>query len=583
MINSEAARIFSEIADMLELSDENPFRVRAYRRAAMVVEGHPSDISKMSKEELKKIPGIGEDLASKLMEIVQTGTCKAYETAREKIPEGLSLLLTVPGLGPKTARAIYEKFRIKDIAELEKLAAEHRLKGAIPKIKEKTEQNILRGIGLAKMGTDRKPIGKVLPVALELINALRARAPVKQLEIAGSLRRWKETIGDIDILATSKDPGKVMDVFTGLSKIRQVIAKGDTKSTVILTEGVQADLRVVEEGAFGAALCYFTGSKEHNIRLREMGVKKGLKINEYGIFDKKGKRIGGEKEVDVYQALGLPLVPPELREDSGEIEAALKGELPNLVRIEDIKGDLHVHTKQSDGNYSIDDIVQAAMKRGWSYVAITDHSKGLGIARGLDEERLLDEIRQIDAINRKLDKTKTAFRVLKGVEVDIRSERALDFPDDILSKLDVVNASVHSGFRQTKEKITGRIIAAMENPFVTTLSHPTGRLLGERDAYQVDMEAVLRTALETGTALEINSFPSRLDLNDTTARRAGDMGIPIVINTDAHILDHFSYMSYGVAIARRAWLEPKNIANTLNVKELLELLHKKRLIPLKKS
>ncbi|MDA8085786.1 MAG: DNA polymerase/3'-5' exonuclease PolX [Nitrospiraceae bacterium] len=581
MINSEAARIFSEIADMLELSDENPFRVRAYRRAAMVVEGHPSDISKMSKEELKKIPGIGEDLASKLMEIVQTGTCKAYETAREKIPEGLSLLLTVPGLGPKTARAIYEKFRIKDIAELAKLAAEHRLKGAIPKIKEKTEQNILRGIGLARMGTERKPIGKILPVALELINALRARAPVKQLEIAGSLRRWKETIGDIDILATSKDPGKVMDVFTGLSKIRQVIAKGDTKSTVILTEGVQADLRVVEEGAFGAALCYFTGSKEHNIRLREMGVKKGLKINEYGIFDKKGKRIGGEKEVDVYQALGLPLVPPELREDSGEIEAALKGELPNLVRIEDIKGDLHVHTKQSDGNYSIDEIVQAAMKRGWSYVAITDHSKGLGIARGLDEERLLDEIRQIDAINRKLDKT--AFRVLKGVEVDIRSDRALDFPDDILSKLDVVNASVHSGFRQTKEKITGRIIAAMENPFVTTLSHPTGRLLGERDSYQVDMEAVLRTALETGTALEINSFPSRLDLNDTTARRAGDMGIPIVINTDAHILDHFSYMSYGVAIARRAWLEPKNIANTLNVKELLELLHKKRLIPLKKS
>ncbi len=581
MINSEAARIFSEIAGMLELADENPFRVRAYRRAAMVVEGHPNDISKMSKEELKEIPGIGDDLASKLIEIVQTGTCQAYEEAKKKIPQGLSLLLTVPGLGPKTARAIYEKFRIKDIAELERLAREHRLKGAVPKIKEKTEQNILRGIGLARMGTGRKPIGRVLPVAADLINTLRATAPVKQLEIAGSLRRWKETIGDIDILATSKDPRKVMDVFTGLPRVKQVIAKGDTKSTVILPDGIQADLRVVEEGSFGAALCYFTGSKEHNIRLREMGMKKGLKINEYGIFDKKGEKTGGEKEQDVYDALGLPFIPPEIREDSGEIEAALKGILPKLVRLEDIKGDLHAHTKLSDGNYSIEEIAQAAMKKGWSYVAITDHSKGLGIARGLDEERLLEEIKQIDAINSKLNKL--SFRVLKGVEVNIRTDNTLDLPDEILSRLDIVNASIHSGFRQSKETITGRITAAMKDPFVTTLSHPTGRLLGEREAYQVDMEEVLSTALETGTAIEINSFPARLDLNDTAARRAGDMGIPIAINTDAHILEHFNYMAYGVAIARRAWLEPKNIANTLNVKELIELLHKKRLISLKKS
>ncbi len=583
MINSEAARIFSGLADMLELSGENPFRIRAYRRAAMVVEGYPNDISRMSKEELKKIPGIGEDLASKLIEIVQTGTCRAYEAAKEKVPEGLSLLLTIPGLGPKTARAIYDKFRIKDIGELEKLAMEHRLKGAVPKIKEKTEQNILRGISLARMGAGRKPIGQVLPVAQALVNALRARAPVRQIEIAGSLRRWKETIGDIDILATSRDPAKVMDVFTGLSMVKQVVAKGETKSTVILSEGVQADLRVVEDDAFGAALCYFTGSKEHNIRLREMGVKKGLKINEYGIFDGKGKKIGGAKEQDVYQALGLPVVPPELREDSGEIEAAIKDTLPELVRVEDIKGDLHVHSRLSDGNYTIEEIVQEAVKRGWHYIAITDHSKGLGIARGLSQERMLEEIKQIDAINRRLKKDKSPFTVLKGVEVDIRSDGALDFPDEILSRLDIVNASIHSGFRQTKDKITGRITAAMKNPFVTTLSHPTGRLLGVREAYQVDMEEVLKTAIETGTALEINSFPARLDLNDTTARRARDMGIPIVINTDAHILDHFDYMSYGVAIARRAWLEPKHVANTLSVKDMLEVLHKKRLISLKTS
>ena len=581
MINSQAARIFSEIADMLELSDErNPFRVRAYRRAAMVVEGHPGDISKMTKEELKRIPGIGEDLALKLIEIVQTGTCKAYDDARKKVPEGLSLLLTIPGLGPKTARAIYEKFKIKNIAQLEELAKQHRLKGAIPKIKEKTEQNILRGIGLTRMGTEKKPIGRVMPVAKELIGALRAMAPVRQIEIAGSLRRWKEMIGDIDILATSKHPDKVMDVFTGLSKVRQVIAKGETKSTVILEEGIQADLRVVEEGAFGAALCYFTGSKEHNIRLREMGVKKGLKINEYGIFDRKGKKVGGEKEEDVYRALGLPVVPPELREDSGELEAALKGRLPELVRLEDIKGDLHVHTKLSDGNYTIEEMVKAAMEQGWSYIAITDHSKGLGIARGLDEERLLEEIKQIDSINKKI---KNGFRVLKGIEVNIKSDNTLDFTDEILSKLDIVNASVHSGFRQTREAITRRITSAMKNPFVTTISHPTGRLLGEREAYQVDMEEVLRAARETETALEINAFPSRLDLNDATARRAGDMGIPIVINTDAHILSHFGYMSYGVATARRAWLEPKNIANTKKLKELLEVLHKKRLNILKVS
>ncbi len=574
MKNSEAARIFSEMANILDLAGENPFRIRAYRRAAMVIEGLPRDIAGMSKDELKKIPGIGEDLASKLLEIVETGTCKAYEAARRKSPAGLSLLLSIPGLGPKTARAIYEKFPIGSIDELERLAAGHRLKAAVPKIKDKTEQNILRGIELVRKGAGRRPLGKALPVAQDIISHLREKAPVKQLQIAGSLRRWKETIGDLDILATSDDPERVMDIFIHLPQVKQVLARGDTKSTVILAEGMQADLRVVEEGSFGAALCYFTGSKEHNIRLREMGVKRGFKINEYGIFDKKGKKIGGGKEEDVYRVLGLPLIPPELREDSGEIAAALSDKLPKLIELDDIRGDLHVHTKLSDGHNTALELAEAAIARGWAYIAVTDHSKGLGIARGLSVERVLEEIAEIDALNRKLK----GFRILKGVEVDIRSDNTLDLPDEVLSKLDIVNASVHSGFRQTSEKITGRITAAMRNPFVTTISHPTGRLLGERDAYQVDMEEVLRVAADTGTAIEINAFPARLDLNDITARRARDMGIPLVISTDTHILEHFDYMSYGVAIARRAWLEPKDVVNTFELNKMLEVLHKKRLI-----
>ncbi|MDA8087113.1 MAG: DNA polymerase/3'-5' exonuclease PolX [Nitrospiraceae bacterium] len=574
MKNSEAARIFSEMANMLDLAEENPFRIRAYRRAAMVIEGLPRDIAGMSKEELKKIPGIGEDLASKLLEIVETGTCRAYEAARRRSPAGLSLLLTIPGLGPKTARAIYEKFPIGSIDELERLAAAHRLKAEIPKIKDKTEQNILRGIELVRKSAGRMPLGRALPVARDMISMLREKAPVKQLSIAGSLRRWKETVGDIDILATSGDPGGVMDAFVNLPQVKQVLAKGETKSTVILSEGVQSDLRVVEEDSFGAALCYFTGSKEHNIRLREMGVKKGLKINEYGIFDRKGKKIGGLKEEDVYRILGLPFIPPELREDSGEIAAALSGRLPELIELKDIKGDLHVHTKLSDGHNTALELAQAAIARGWAYIAITDHSKGLGIARGLSVERMLEEIAEIDALNSRL----RGFRILKGVEVDIRSDNSLDLPDEILSRLDIVNASVHSGFRQTSGKITGRIVAAMRNPFVTTVSHPTGRLLGERDAYPVDMEEVLKAAAGTGTAIEINAFPARLDLNDITARRARDMGIPLVINTDTHILEHFDYMSYGVAIARRAWLEPKDVVNTYEVNKMLEVLHKKRLV-----
>ncbi|MDA8169818.1 MAG: DNA polymerase/3'-5' exonuclease PolX [Nitrospiraceae bacterium] len=575
MRNQDIARIFTEIADMLEIKDENPFRVRAYRRAAMAIGGFPRDASGMSREELRKIPGIGEDLAMKIREIADTGTCKFYDDLKKKSPAGLTQLLTIPGLGPKTAKFLYSEFNVRTVEELEKLVREHRLKG-LRGFKEKSERNILRGIELMKKGTDRVPLGRILPVAQRLMEGLREKkAPVKNLAIAGSLRRWKETIRDIDLLATSADPAKVMEVFTGLPEVKQVLAKGGTKTTVILEEGIQADLRVVEEDSFGAALCYFTGSKEHNIRLREMAVKRGLKINEYGVFDQNGKKTGGKREEDVYNILGLPFIPPEMREDSGEIEAALEGRLPRVVQLSDIRGDLHVHSKWSDGGHTFEELADTAIKHGYSYLAVTDHSKGLGIARGLTVERMLEEIKLLDALNRKL---KGTVRILKGVEVDIRSDYTLDFPDELLARLDVVNASIHTGFRQSSAQITKRIVSAMRNPFVNIISHPTGRLIGEREAYELDMDDVFREAKETGTALEINSFPARLDLNDSMARRAKEKGISIAISTDAHLLSHFDYMAYGVATARRAWLEPGEVINTMGVEELLKTLRKKRMV-----
>lgn len=574
MKNAEIAKIFYDMADILEINNENQFRVRAYRRAALNIEGHPKDAALLSVEDLRKIPGIGEDLAGKIKEITETGTCADYEKLKKKYPAGLTEILAIPGLGPKTAKFLYDKFKVKGIDNLEMLAREHKLKG--PGIKEKTEMNIIKGIEMLRgRQTERHPIGKVLPSARELMEYLAKSSAVQKISIAGSLRRWKETIRDIDILAASARPDELMDYFVKLPQVSRVLAKGPTKSSVVIghgSNGIQADLRVVEEGAYGAALCYFTGSKEHNIRLREMAVKRGLKVNEYGVFDLKGKKIGGQREEDVYQALGLPYIPPELREDSGEIDAALEDSLPRLIELSDIKGDLHVHSKQSDGSYPVEKLIEAARERGYSYMALTDHSKSLGIARGLDEQKILEQIKMIDALNRKL----RGFRLLKGVELDIRGDGALDLPDALLARLEIVNASIHSGFRQDAARVTGRIVRAMENPYVNVISHPTGRLIGEREAYGLDFERVLKAAKETGTALEINCYPARLDLNDQMARRARDMGIPLVISTDAHVLTHFEFMEYGVEVARRAWCGPGDVLNTLDLKNLLAALAAKR-------
>lgn len=572
MKNQEVARIFGEMADILEIKGENPFRVRAYRRAAQNIEGFPKDVSEVSREDLMKVPGIGEDLAGKIEEIVRTGRLKAHEELRKEVPEGLTTLLGVPGLGPKTAKLLYEKRNIKSIEDLERLASEHKLAG-LPGIQKKTEDNILKGIEMLQRGRQRQPLGRVLPLAEEILRNLKEKAPVKELCYAGSLRRWKETVKDIDILSTSKDPARVMSVFVHLPNVKDVLAHGPTKSSVVLEEGIQVDLRVVEGKSFGAALAYFTGSKAHNIRLREMAVKAGLKLNEYGIFrDKDEKRLGGLKEEEVYRILGLPYIAPEMREDTGEIEAALKGKLPHLIEQKDIKGDLHVHTKRSDGSHTLGELVEAARKRGYQYIAITDHSKGLGVARGLDEEKLAEEIKEIDSMNRKL----RGFKILKGVEVDIRSDYTLDLPDGILGKLDIVVAAVHSGYKQPGDKITRRLISAMKSPYVNVIAHPTGRLIGERDPYEVDMDRVLKAASETGTAMEINAYPLRLDLNDVHAKAAKELSVPIAISTDAHLTSQFDYMAYGIGMARRGWLEKGDVINTLGYKPLLGLLKKKR-------
>jgi DNA polymerase (family 10) len=572
MKNQEIAEIFNDIADLLEIKGENPFRIRAYRRAALNIEGLTKDVAETAKDELIKIPGIGQDLAGKIEEYVKRGKLQFYEDLKKEVPEGLSLLLSIPSLGPKTAKLLFERLKVKDIGTLEKLAREHKLSG-LPGIKEKTEGNILKGIEMLKRGMERQPLGKVLPVANDILQHLKNKAPVKNLSIAGSIRRWKDTIKDIDVLATSQDPKAVMNAFVHLPHVKDILMHGPTKSSVIIHEGLQVDLRVVEEDSFGAALAYFTGSKAHNIKLREMALKSGLKINEYGIFrEKDEKKLGGEKEEDIYRILGLPYIPPELREDSGEIEAAIEGRLPKLVELRDIKGDLHVHTKWSDGSHDFEELIDEAKKRGYEYIAITDHSKGLGIARGLSAERLMEEKKEIDAINKRLK----GFSLIAGTEVDIRSSGEIDFPDEILKKMDIVVASIHSGFRQNKEQLTKRLVSAMRNPYVSIIAHPTGRLIGERDPYDVDMNEVLKAAKETGTAIEINAYPLRLDLNDVHAKMAKEMGIPIVISTDTHIISQLDYMGYGVSIARRGWLEKKDILNTLSYNSLIKALRKNK-------
>ena len=566
MKNFELARLFDLMADILEIKEENPFRIRAYRRAAQNLESLTEDVEALAREErLEEIPGVGKDLAGKIVEYLRTGRIKDVEAAKRGIPGGVVDLMNVPGIGPKTAKLLYEHEGITTLDRLEKLARAGKLRG-LHGIQAKTEANILKGIALVRGGQARMPLGRALPLGQELVRALGDVPGVKAIELAGSLRRMKETVGDIDILATSTSPAKVMHAFTTLPQAAEVLERGETKASIRHREGIQVDLRVLEPECFGAALAYFTGSKQHNIRIREMAVKKGLKISEYGVFRAStGRRVAGATEEEVYAAVGLPWIPPELREDLGEVEAAAKGALPDLVALGDIRGDLHCHTKATDGSHTIDEIVAAAEQRGYEYVAVTDHSLSARIAGGLSADELAAHVGKVRAVQQKHPR----IAVLAGSECDILADGSLDYSDGVLARLDLVIGAVHSRFKQPRREMTKRICRALANPYVSVLAHPTGRLIGEREPYDVDLEEVFRTAKRHGKAVEINSYPSRLDLNDVHARRARDLGVLLAVSTDAHVLDHLSTIELGVATARRAWVEKSGVVNTWPAKKLL--------------
>jgi DNA polymerase (family 10) len=567
MKNREIATVFNNIADILEIRGENPFRIRAYRKAAQNVENLAEDIAVLAeKGELSKLPGIGKDLALKVREILDTGTLKFYEDLKQETPPELVTLLTIPGVGPRTAKMLFERFKTVTIDDLEKLAREHKLQG-LPGIKAKIEENILKGIELVKKGKERVPLGAILPLANEIAEILKRESPTEKISVAGSVRRKRETIKDIDILITSSAPAKVIDAFTSLPQVHEVIAKGETKSSIRTKEGIAVDLRVVEPDSFGAALCYFTGSQAHNIRIRELAIRNGLKINEYGIF-RGDKRIAGKEEKEIFKVLGLPYVPPEIREDRGEIEAALANRVPKLVEYQDMQGDIHVHSIYSDGKGTLQDIAHKAAQMGLRWVGVCDHSQSLKIAGGVS---IGDLKRKIEEIRRYNEKAKNV-KLLCGTEVDILSDGSLDYPDDVLKELDLVIAGIHTGFKQDEATLTRRIISAMRNPSVHVIAHPTGRLFGEREPYAINMEAVLKEAARTRTALEINAYPKRLDLNDIYSRAAKDKGILLAIGTDAHISDQMEYLHLGVSVARRGWLESSNLLNTLSYKELLKYL-----------
>jgi DNA polymerase (family 10) len=563
----EIADIFDRIANSLDILEENRFKIRAYRNASRNLRELTEDVKDIAERgELSKIPGIGKDLAEKIREYVANGKIKYYEELNEKVPRELVDLLAIQGLGPKMLSKLFKELRVKKLADLEReIYGEEILK--LHGMGKKKIEDIKRGIQIFKESKKRVNLGIALPIAEDIVNAVNKIPGAEKATFAGSLRRMRETIGDIDILTQSEDGKRVIESFTKMPFVKNVLVSGDTKGSVILRNGTQVDLRVVGPESYGAALQYFTGSQAHNVKVRTIAVKKGLKINEYGLFHG-NKKIAGETEADVYEKLGLSFIPPELREDRGEIEAALRGRLPALLEPQDIKGDLHVHSNWSDGKCRIEEMALMAKRFGYEYIAITDHSPSARIANGLSIERLYEKKEELESVRKKVK----GIRVLMGSEVDILSDGSLDYPDSVLKDLDVVIASVHSGFKMERAKMTNRIVNAIKNPFVHFLAHPTGRLIGERDPYDVDLEQVFKTAKEYGKAIEVNSHYLRLDINDINIRKAIDMGIRLVISTDSHNTDQLKLMSLGVATARRGWATKTDIINTMKFKELSELL-----------
>jgi DNA polymerase (family 10) len=574
MKNTAVAKVFQDIADLLELKGEIAFKIRAYQKAARAIEHYPRELKIMIEEgeNLRSIPGVGEAIAKKATELVTTGKLVYYENLKAEFPEGITNLLAMPGIGPKTAKRLSSELGIVSVDDLEQAINSGRV-AKLFRLGDKTADNILQQIQALRRKDQRTPIGEALPIVEGILDALRPIPGVRNLTAAGSLRRFRETLGDIDLMGTADDPKGVIDAFVALPQIAQVLAQGPTKASAILSGGLQVDLRMVEHDSFGSLLQYFTGSKQHNISLRERGRKQGLKLSEYGITTVATDKL--EKfavEDEFYHRLGLQYIPPELREAQGEIDKAEQGAVPELVELSDIKGDLHMHTEWSDGHNSMEEMALAAKDAGYQYIAITEHSAGRGIARGLDVERLRKQVAEIKALNDRL----TGIHVLAGTEVDIRADGSLDLPHEILAELDMVIAAVHSAMNQSEERMTQRVLSAIENPDVDVIAHPTCRLMGEREPVAIDLEAILQAAAKRNKVMEINAMPDRLDLKDIHAFRARDLGVKLTIGTDAHSIAHLGFMRFGVGVARRAWCEPQHILNTLPLAELLAVLNKNR-------
>jgi len=582
MPNQEIAKILQEMAILYEMEGVE-FKPRAYERAALGVESTGEDIGELYKKggtgALKKIPGVGEGIAQHLKEFFEKGHFREYERLKKKNPVNITELAAVEGVGPKMVKALWEKLRIRTLADLEKAARAGKIR-KLPRFGEKSEQKILKGIEFLKKSGGRQVLGFMLPEIRSLEEMIRSFPEVEEAVVAGSVRRRRETIGDIDILATSSKPGRVMDRFLGLPFIAHVYGKGETKTNVRLKNGLDADIRVVPKESFGAALNYFTGSKDHNIALREIAIKKGWKLNEYGLFagspTSRGKSdfqklIAGRTEEEIYEKLGVRYIEPEMREQSGELDAARENRLPKLIGYGDLKGDLQTQTEWTDGENSIEEMAKAAMEQGLEYIAITDHTKSLAMTGGADEKKLLKQTGEIDALNRKFKSLKK-FKILKGAEVNIGKDGSLDIKDEVLAKLDVVGAAVHSHFSLARDVQTKRLIRAMEDPHVDIIFHLTGRVINRREPIDLDIDEIIKAAKRTGTILEINAYPDRLDIKDEYIRKCVEAGVKMSIDSDAHSKGHFKMLEHGIAQARRGWAEKKDIINAWQLEKMLGFL-----------
>ena len=568
--NAEIADRLEHLADLLELDGANAFRVRAYRNAARFIRGHSRSLAELIDEgaDLTELPGIGKDLAGKITTLVQTGRLPLLEQVAKKVPAPLVEMTRIEGLGPKRARALYKALKIRSLEDLARAARSGRVR-ELPGFGARTEQLIAVRAARAATAEHRLRLADAEEIASSFVAYVRGLEGVKQVEVAGSFRRRRETVGDLDVLVGAKRGAKVMDQVVRYEDVAEVQAQGGTRATLRLRNGLQVDVRVVPSVTFGAALHYFTGSKPHNIAVRRMAMARGLKLNEYGLF-RGDRRVGGRTEREVFAAVGLPLIPPELREDRGEIEAARRGRLPGLVRLEDIRGDLHCHSRATDGRDTIAAMATAAAGRGYEYISINDHSRHVTVAHGLDRRRVLAQVRAIDRLNAKL----AGIVVLKSIEVDILEDGRLDLPDGVLKELDFTVCAVHYGFGYSRARQTSRILRAMDNPYFSILAHPTGRLINQREACDVDLERILGAARERGCIMELNAQPDRLDLDDRACRLAKEIGVKVAISTDAHRAGELDLMRFGIDQARRGWLEPSDVVNTRPLQQLLKLLRR---------